>query len=267
LVGLVDSPLLTRINFNQELKKRGVGIANYANLNSLTETEKRKSVILVQDAFTRFFETELILDTLDLLKSLGFLPWIAPYQPNGKPLHVHGFRKAFTKVAHRNAEQLNQLMQTNIPLVGIEPSMTLAYRGEYEKIENLKVPKVLLLQEWLVKQDLPMAANSGKTYQLLVHCTEKTNAAASIKSWQQIFASLGHQLQIIDVGCCGMAGTFGHEAANLKNSESVYQLSWQEVVNDPEHRDHLLATGFSCRSQVKRFSNKQLPHPVQVLKI
>ncbi|MFT6791244.1 MAG: FAD/FMN-containing dehydrogenase/Fe-S oxidoreductase [Cellvibrionaceae bacterium] len=264
-VGLTDSPLLTRVNFDQALRERQVSIASYAALSALTEEQKQKSVILVQDSFTRFFETELVLDTLDLLKALGFSPWVAPYLANGKPLHVHGFRQAFSKVAHRTAGQLKQLQQTGIPLVGLEPSMTLAYRGEYKTVDGLEAPNVLLFQEWLAQQKLPAVAPSGKTYKLLAHCTEKTNALTSIKCWQKVFSDLGHKLEVINVGCCGMAGTFGHETANVKNSEAIYRLSWEAVVENSEHQGQLLATGFSCRSQAKRFSEKHLPHPVQVL--
>jgi Fe-S oxidoreductase len=42
-------------------------------------------------------------------------------------------------------------------------------------------------------------------------------------------------------------------------------MSWQEIV-DNTPIEHLVATGFSCRSQVKRFNNGQKPkHPIQLL--
>ena len=45
----------------------------------------------MQDAFTSYYETPLLLDLLDLVQALGFRAWLAPYRPNGKALHVHGF--------------------------------------------------------------------------------------------------------------------------------------------------------------------------------
>ena len=36
-----------------------------------------------------------------LLIALGFRPWLAPFRPNGKPLHVHGFLGAFERLAAR----------------------------------------------------------------------------------------------------------------------------------------------------------------------
>lgn len=264
-IGLVDSPLLSRVNFNRALKNLEVEIATEKSLAHLSEAEKKKSIILLQDAFTRYFETELVIDTLKLLKQLGFKPLLAPFRPNGKPLHVHGFRKSFARAAHENCKMLNNLEKFGIPFIGIEPSMTLTYRGEYQKVSKLKIPNVLLLQEWLVEQSLPRLTASEKAYKLLTHCTEKTNAAQSIKQWQQIFSKLGYKLEVINVGCCGMAGTYGHEKANQENSKGLYEMSWQEVVENPELQDQLVVTGFSCRSQIKRFSKKVLPHPAQVL--
>ena len=82
------------------MKKRGIQFATPMALDALsanksTPNEKHKAVIIVQDAFTSYFETQLVLDTMELLTHLGFQAFLAPYKPNGKPLHVHGFFKAF----------------------------------------------------------------------------------------------------------------------------------------------------------------------------
>jgi len=267
--GMVDSPKLTGIKIDNALPDLGVRLAIPETLKFLSEEQKSNAVVLVQDAFTSYFETQLVLDTLRLLRQLGFIPFLAPFKPNGKPLHVHGFLKQFAKTANNTAEFLNTIHATGIPLVGIEPSMTLAYRSEYKKLLGDKAPQVALIQEWLAQQtDKLEAAKEQFTpgdYKLLGHCTEKTNAAAAMKDWQTIFTTLGMTYSEISVGCCGMSGTFGHEAANVETSKKIYQLSWAEVVDSSEHDGKLMATGYSCRSQVKRESAKMVPHPLQVL--
>lgn len=268
-VGMVDSPLLTGINLHKAAEQLGVNYATLENVAQLTPAEKSRAVILVQDAFTSYFETPLVIDTLTLLKKLGFVPLLSPFKPNGKPLQVHGFLKAFAKAADANATQLNGIASSGIPLIGIEPAMTLAYRAEYKKVLGDNAPKVQLIQEWLAKQteQLTAQANGFKTanFSLLAHCTEKTNAVSSIKDWQLVFKSLGQELKVIDTGCCGMAGTYGHETNNVDTSKKIYALSWAEVVNNPGNAGKLTATGYSCRSQTKRIDNVKLPHPVQVL--
>jgi len=266
-LGMSDSPLLSTVNFARELRERDVYSTESVYFKRLGEQDKKRSVIIVLDAFTRFFETNLLLDTIDLIRKLGFTPWIAPFQANGKPLHVHGFRKEFTDIAQASSNKLNSLAKTGIPLIGIEPSMTLAYRAEYTKVLD-NTPNVLLIQEWLAKQELHSTITPdapAKTYHLLAHCTEKTNAAPAMKDWQVIFEKLGHKLEIINVGCCGMAGTYGHEKANLETSKKIYSLSWEQIINDKNYEGNLVATGFSCRSQVKRMDNKHVPNPITAL--
>jgi FAD/FMN-containing dehydrogenase/Fe-S oxidoreductase len=268
-VGMVDSPLLTGINLHNAAAKLGVNYATLENIAQLSASEKSKAVILVQDAFTSYFETPLVIDTLTLLKKMGFVPLLAPFKPNGKPLQVHGFLKAFAKAADTNATQLNGLASSGIPLVGIEPAMTLAYRAEYKKVLGDNAPKVQLIQEWLAQQKEQLNGQThafkAADFSLLAHCTEKTNAISSVKDWQTVFVSLGQQLKVIETGCCGMAGTYGHEANNVETSKKIYALSWSQVVNNPTNDGKLTATGYSCRSQTKRIDNVKLPHPVQVL--
>ena len=97
-----------------------------------------------------------------------------------------------------------------------------------------------------------------------LHCTEKTALPATEKTWQQIFKQAGLQLDVIAVGCCGMAGTYGHELQNQANSRALYELSWQQHVQAKDPRP-LLITGFSCRSQVKRYEGQKPLHPLQAL--
>ena len=266
--GLVDSPTICKLGLKQEMDARGVPVASAATLSALSEEQRAKTVVIVQDAFTSYFETQLVLDIADLLKRLGFNVQLAPFAPNGKPLHVHGFMKRFSKVAQQNVEMLRQFEAQGVTLIGVDPSMTLTYRQEYAQVVSGELPKVQLLQEWLSQQrdalsDIKLEGRAN--YRLMSHCTEKTNAAPSVKQWQTIFADLGLDLSVVATGCCGMAGTFGHESANQAASKEIYSQSWQPIVNSAAVDDELLATGYSCRSQVKRLDQKQLKHPAQAL--
>ena len=66
-------------------------------------------------------------------------------------------------------------------------------------------------------------------------------------------------------GCCGMAGTYGHEARHRATSERIYALSWKEKVAAHGQSGRLLATGYSCRSQAKLIDGIKLLHPAQAL--
>ena len=266
-VGLVDMPRLSGIRLARELAARGIRMATPDALAALPEDERARSVVLVQDAFTCFFDSQVVIDAAHLLQRLGFLPWLAPYAPNGKPLHVHGFLGPFTRIAAQNAQHLNALAASGIALVGIDPSMTLTYRSEYaQALGSQNAPRVQLLQEWLASRlgDIVDRARAGR-FGLLLHCTERTNAASAAKDWQAVFSHLGLGLDILPAGCCGMAGTYGHETAHRAMSERIYDLSWRRHTATFENPGDLLATGFSCRCQVKRLDAIALRHPVQAL--
>ncbi len=274
-LGLVDSPRLSRASLKKGLAAWGIAEATPITLGRLTESQKARSVVLVQDAFTSHFEAELVLDIVELLSRLDIRVFVAPFHPNGKPLHVQGFLGRFQRVAARQAERLKTLSRFGVPLVGIDPAMTLTYRQEYVKqLGPTAVPPVSLLQEWLLGLgpallpsgwDPAAAAQADPGYRLLSHCTEKTNAPGSPKGWQQLFARAGLELDLVDTGCCGMSGTYGHEARNRDTSAAIYDLSWRAPVEDDANAGRLLATGYSCRSQVKRLSDSRLPHPLQAL--
>ena len=99
---------------------------------------------------------------------------------------------------------------------------------------------------------------------LFAHCTEKTKLPNAEKAWGEIFTHFGGLLTSVPVGCCGIAGTFGHESDKLQMSKDIYGLSWQPNL-DKLPKDRCLVTGYSCRSQVKRFEGTITQHPLQAL--
>ncbi|MDI5934885.1 FAD-binding and (Fe-S)-binding domain-containing protein [Halomonas kalidii] len=270
-IGMVDSPRLSPASLAKQLRAWGVAEATPISLGLLTEAQKARSVVIVQDAFTSYFEARLVMEIVELLSRLDVRVFVAPFAPNGKPLNVQGFLGAFERTAEKQARRLRTLAEFGVPLVGIDPAMTLTYRQEYVKaLGEDAVPEVLMLQEWLVAQTPYLAPRGGGEqadpgYRLLAHCTEATNAPGSPKAWQQVFAAFGLDLELVATGCCGMSGTYGHEARNRATSRAIYGLSWQTLVEDETNAGRLLATGYSCRSQVKRLSDTALPHPLQAL--
>src|SRR3954471_8870807 len=266
-IGLVRTPKLSGVNIDRELQKRGIGTATPKGLGALSEAERARSVVVVQDAFTSYYETALLLDLLDLIQTLGFRPWLAPYRPNGKALHVHGFLGTFERAAAANAAMLQEFAATGVELVGLDPSMTLTYRSEYPAALGANgLPAVSLVQEWLAqhREALPVIGG-GTEYRLLPHCTERTTAPAALRDWPSVFSACGLRLTIVPSGCCGMAGTWGHEAEHRATSEHIYSLSWAAHVAAAGTSGTLLADGYSCRSQAKLIDNVKLPHPVQAL--
>ena len=188
---------------------------------------------------------------------------------------MKGFLNRFAKTATNTAEFLNQLHHLAIPMIGLDASLALCYRDEYKQTlgDQRGDFHVQLAHEWLIKGNdhqngntLPIATETVQQLQfkLFAHCTEKTALAGSEKQWSEIFKQFGLSLSSVSVGCCGMAGTYGHEKVNFDNSKGLYELSWQQKVNELQP-EQILVTGYSCRSQVKRLGDVKTRHPVEAL--
>lgn len=268
LMGLTALPALPDQSLEKQARRLNVPIADPEALVRLAPEERKAIVVFVVDAFTAHFDPAVALAAISLARKLGFNPMLARGHINGKALHVHGYLDRFEKAARQTGAYLQSLADLNIPLVGLDPSMTLAFRSEYKALANNPLKATIALpQEWLASIGLTEMTTiplEGKV-SLMVHCTERTNAAASIGHWKTVFKALGISLEIVDTGCCGMAGTFGHEARNRPMSETLYAMSWAETVKRQQPHDILMASGYSCRSQVKTMDHRSLPHPVEVL--
>ncbi|MCH9691921.1 MAG: FAD-binding oxidoreductase [Gammaproteobacteria bacterium] len=266
-LGICDSPLLAEKSLRRTMSELGIPIASAECLDTLGPGQRARAVIIVQDAFTSYFDAEVVSDALRLLKLLDFYPLIAPYKANGKPLQVLGFLRQFERVAVSNSTMLKALARSGIPLVGVDPSMTLTYRDEYRKLLGTKAPQVLLLQEWLAQHHKQLQQHRARLrkgkFSLLPHCSEQSNAPASIRQWQQVFTDLGQQLNSEAVGCCGMAGFYGHEKVQRQTSQAIFQQSWAPQLKNPNA--NILASGYSCRCQSARFAGVILRHPLQAL--
>ncbi|MDP5031747.1 MAG: FAD-binding oxidoreductase [Paraglaciecola sp.] len=266
-VGYVDTPHLSVPTLEQRLDS-DIQHFDLAQLKGLSETQKAKKVCIVQDPFTSYYEAGVVDALAQLITKLGYEPVLLPFMPNGKPQHVKGFLDKFAKTAQNAAGLLNELQQLAIPLVGIDPSMVLCYRDEYTKVlgDQRGSFQVQLVHEWLLTIDLPAKSvpSEPARYALFGHCSEKTALPASEAQWQTVFSKFGLALQPIAVGCCGMAGTFGHEQSHVSQSKGLYELSWQEQIAQflPEQ---IVATGYSCRSQVARMAEFKPKHPLEVL--
>lgn len=269
LAGLTALPAMPAVSLEREAARLRVQVATPETLGNLSAEERAQAVVIVADVFSTYFDPAVVIAALKLALKMGFKPWLAVSQNNGKALHVHGYLGRFEKAAAKSRDYLDRISQMGISLVGIDPSMTLTYRSEYAAVPSAKLQaSVLLLQEWLaanLDRLPPPQALSQERFTLLAHCTEKTNAPAALKQWSMLFGKLGIELDMADVGCCGMAGTFGHEVRNRAISEKLYAMSWQDRIAENGNQTVVMATGFSCRSQVAKIDHQAIPHPVEIL--
>lgn len=276
LVGVVDVPALaTGVSVAKGLRARGLRLWAPAELTR-PDALPDDAVILVQDAFTTFYEPHVVLAAVDLIAALGHTPVVLRYAPNGKGLHVKGFLARFARRARRNVAALAPLAAAGLPIVGVDPAVVLTWRDEIPAALGPDAPRVpvRLLQEWLAERArpaLPAPGDSGAapapTYRLFGHCTERTAVGRADRLWADAFAAFGLPLEPVAVGCCGMSGFYGHDATHEAESHGIFAMSWGRHLpeaTDPA-RAQVVATGYSCRSQVKRYAGWSPKHPAEVL--
>lgn len=270
IVGFVDTPSINSLNLRAELKKRGAPEFSLQALKELSVEQKTKTVCIVQDLFTSLYDTQIALSLYDFLKGIGYTVYFAPFKINGKPAFVKGFLKYFNKQAMKATKFYNQIADTGVELIGIDPAMTLVYRDEYKKTLGKEVKfEVKMIQEWLNERlsTLPTIEQLiDKEFNLFNHCTEKSLSPIATKQWLQIFEHFGVKTKVIKVGCCGMSGSFGHEKKNVETSKQIYNLSWKQKIKDCGITSSM-ATGFSCRCQVKRIDGHTMKHPIEILEL
>ncbi|MBL0481697.1 D-2-hydroxyglutarate dehydrogenase YdiJ [Aeromonas veronii] len=274
-IGMVDVPLLSVPTLAESLHDNRARYFDLPGLERMSVEQRKQVVLIVQDPFTSYYDAPVVRDLVKLASKLGFQPYLLPFKPNGKPQHIKGFLRAFARTAANSAQFLNKVAALGIPMVGVDPAMVLCYRDEYAKALGSARGdfQVLLPQEWLLSlpaDQLPASANKTKIeegsepWYLFAHCTEKTAKPSTHGDWSTLFGRFGASLQPVSVGCCGMAGTYGHDVKQVENSKGIYGLSWADpLARLPKAR--CLATGYSCRSQVKRMEGEKLKHPLQAL--
>ncbi len=267
-IGMVDIPLLSTPTLQQQLVGHRSANMTLEELEALSIAERERTVLVVQDPFTSYYDAQVVADFVRLIEKLGFMPVVLPFSPNGKAQHIKGFLDRFARTARKTSDFLNRVAQLGMPMVGVDPALVLCYRDEYRQaIGDARGDfTVMLVHEWLLQifENRVAAPVVGESWYLFGHCTEVTALPGATGQWAALFAHLGAKLENVNVGCCGMAGTYGHEINNHANSLGIYELSWHQAMQRLP-RNRCLATGYSCRSQVKRIEGNGVRHPLQAM--
>lgn len=263
LLGVVDLPAFSESRLDLEIPIFRPGITR-----QMDERARARSVVIVEDGFTASFDGAVPLAAARLLKHLGYNVWRLPVRANGKLLHLLGMRERFARIAKRRVKQCDAVQSEGVRLVGLDAATALMFEQEYREfvpgttVEVLGIEALLAADEPLIRCST-RSPKQGVRYTLLGHCTETALRPQALNQWAEILARFGIDATPVRSGCCGMAGLFGHEARNLEMSRRLFELSWAAQLSEVESVP--LVTGYSCRSQAKRFAGKRLQHPVELL--
>lgn len=262
IIGVSKAPTIkSKVNLTDYILSNGIGVYD-ENINS--DTLSRDGVIIFVDVFTGFLENSIVISTIEVIKKLGFKPYIIYPRNSGKALIWSGSIDKFIDNSEVLSNLLNPVFERKLPVIALENTITTMFRDEMVKFAKPLPGKVETLAEFLVNNINEFKSKISKVeYRLLPHCTEQALMPSESINWQKIYGFIGARLEIKNLGCCGMAGTYGHLSENVDNSDKIFANNWQSAINIKDKIN--LATGFSCRSQVSKLSNVDLRHPIEIV--
>ena len=232
VLGLTDLPQLSSPSYLKRAQKTEVVVLK--DYNKLPSNLPDNAVIVLPDAMTAFYEAEVLDGVTQFLKSVGLSPVIAPFLVNGKGQHVKGFLKEFRQTVQEAQDKLEKLGSLSKPILTVDPAIALTYREEYKNYGRTDLPKVWMPQEWLSENLDSWQGRStapDKAF-LMGHCGEKTALPSYMKQWQSVFKKFSIDLEEQKVGCCGMAGAFGHESKHYDESRGIFAQSWEPKIRN-----------------------------------
>ncbi len=80
-----------------------------------------------------------------------------------------------------------------------------------------------------------------------------------------VMASAGIDTDLLDAGCCGLAGNFGFERGHYEVSMAVGEQALLPAVRNADPRTSVLADGFSCRTQISHGTERTALHLAELL--
>ena len=235
-------------------------------------------VYFFSDEFTNYQDSDIGLSALRLLKSLGYTVKLTPIRESGRIAISKGMVKRAKTIANRNISKLEGLINSETPLIGIEPSTILSFRDEYPSLivsKNKSISKDIIENALLIDEFLASEIDKGNIVKedftsqrrkilLHGHCQQKaligTSAMEKVLSLPE-----NYEVEVIQSGCCGMAGSFGYEEKHYEISQKIGNQILFPTILKAETDTIISAPGTSCRDQIKHSIDVNALHPIQIL--
>jgi Fe-S oxidoreductase len=189
----------------------------------------------------------------------------------GRPLYDYGFLDLAKRQLSRILEALRPEIAAGVPIVVLEPSCAAVFRDELpnlfphdEDARGLR-RQTYLLGELLADRasDFPMPTLAGKAL-VHGHCHQK--AVLGMDAELATLRRLGVEVELPDVGCCGMAGGFGFEAGEHYDvSIRTGERALLPQVRKASPETFIIADGFSCREQIAQTTPRRALHLADVI--
>jgi Fe-S oxidoreductase len=226
-------------------------------------------VAVFVDTFTDLLEPEIGVAALRYLDAAGARAALAPNVCCGRPDISVGRLDRARRRARENARRLAPLARAGVSIVGLEPSCILTFRDEAPRLlpddpdVQAVAAAVFVIEDVLDRWSVPSLIPAPAPYVVHPHCHAK-----ALGRRDAVGAVLGAipdaDVQTLDAGCCGMAGSFGYR---LERYELSTAIAGDRLLPELARRPGaiVVASGTSCRTQIRDLAGLEAVHPMQAL--
>ncbi|MFJ9741439.1 FAD-binding and (Fe-S)-binding domain-containing protein [Streptomyces sp. NPDC101166] len=232
----------------------------------------RGEVVVWPDTFTDHFHPAVGRAAVEVLEAAGFrvkvpdaavccgLTWISTGQLG-----------VARRVLGHTLDVLREDLRRGTPVVGLEPSCTAVFRSDAAEllpkdpdVDRLREQTRTLAELLVERADdwQPPKADARAVVQR--HCHQY--AVMGFDAEREILERAGVDADVLDAGCCGLAGNFGFEKGHYEVSMACAEAGLLPAVREADDSTLVLADGFSCRTQVEQAGTGRAPlHLAEVL--
>jgi FAD/FMN-containing dehydrogenase/Fe-S oxidoreductase len=236
----------------------------------------RGEVVLWADTFNNYFMPHTAKAALEVLEHAGFRVSVPrEHLCCGRPLYDFGLLDQAKKYLRKVMSALESEIAAQTPIVCLEPSCASVFRDElknlfpgHETADRLQ-KQVVLFADFLDTAGYkpPRLANGLRGGKALVHGHCHHKALWSMSPEQRLIRETGLAPNVLDSGCCGLAGSFGYEAEHYDISMRIGQRKLLPSVRAAEPSTVIVADGFSCRQQIAHGTSRRALHTAEVLQM
>ena len=245
--------------------------------NKLIKNKIANSVILFNDEFTNYLDTQIGVDAIALLTALNYEVKLIDNAESGRSFLSKGLLEQAKDIANKNVSLFKDMISSDTPLIGIEPSAILTFKDEYLRLADDKtsaeaISKNTFLIEEFIQQEIGLGnikpeqfTLESKSIKFHGHCHQKA-MSNQLSSFAVLNLPKNYKVTIIPSGCCGMAGSFGYEKEHYEVSMQIGEQTLFPAVRKAANDTVIAANGTSCRHQIKDGTNRDAKHPISILR-
>ncbi len=235
--------------------------------------EGKPQVILWPDTFKNYFQPEIGKATVEVLEASGYQVLVPEADLCcGRPLYDFGMLDTAEAWLRQILDTLRPWVEAGVPVVGMEPSCLAVFRDELGGLfPNDQDARRLAKQSYILSEFLNQHAKDfrwpklHKKAMVQAHCHHKSVMGTGDE--EAVLKKMGIDFSVPWPGCCGMAGSFGFEAAHYDVSQKIGEQALLPAVRGADPDTLVITNGFSCYEQIVQGSGRVPLHLAEVIRM